>query len=61
MLFSLVVSFVYDVRHPPDLLGCFAEDILYVFYQVWGNFHNFLRALPANAPALNIIIERLWF
>jgi hypothetical protein len=61
VLFSLVVSLVYDVRHLPDLLICFAKDILYVFDQVWGNFHNFLRALPANAPALDIIIEMLWF
>jgi hypothetical protein len=60
VLFGLVVSLVYDVRHLADLLICFAEDILYVFDQIWGNFHNFLRALPANAPSLDIIIEMLW-
>jgi hypothetical protein len=61
VLFSLVVSLVYDVHHQPDLLICFAENILYVFDQVWSNLHNFLRALPANAPALDIFIEILWF
>jgi hypothetical protein len=61
VLFSLVVRLVYDVRHLPDLLICFAEDILYVFDQVWGHFHNFLRASPANAHTLDIIIEMLWF
>jgi hypothetical protein len=61
VLFSFVVRLVYDVRHLPDLLICFAENIHYVFDQVWGNFHNFLRAFPANAPALDIIIEMLWF
>jgi hypothetical protein len=60
-LFSLVVSLVYDVHHLPDLLICFAEDILYVFDQVWGHFHNFHRAFPANARTIDIIIEMLWF
>jgi hypothetical protein len=61
VLFSLVVSLVYDVHHQPDLFIYFAENILYVFYQVWGQFHNFLRALSANAVTLDIIIEMLWF
>jgi hypothetical protein len=60
VLFSLVVSLVNDVRHLPDLLICFAEDILYVFDQVRGHFHNFARALPANARAFDIVIEMLW-
>jgi hypothetical protein len=54
VLFGLVVSLVYDVRHLADLLICFAEDILYVFDQVWGNFHSFFRAFPANALAIFI-------
>ena len=29
---------VYDVRHLPDLFICFAEDILYMFDKVGGQF-----------------------
>ena len=62
MLFSLVVSLVYDVQNLNLFFYFgFAEDGLYVLNQVISNFHTFFSTLAANAPVLDIIIEVLWF
>jgi hypothetical protein len=55
-------SLVYDVQNLNLFFYFgFAEDGLYVLNQVISNFHTFSSTLAANAVALDIIIEVLWF
>ena len=63
MLFSLVVSLVYDVQNQNLIFYFgFAEDGLYGKCLTKSSVTSTLfKQLTANAPALDIIIEVLWF